>query len=99
MEYVQGRDLERLVTKEGPLPADDAARLIRQAAEGLCHAHRHDMLHGELKPRNLVVDGQGELKILGLGLRLLSLQGEASREEAPQALEAANFQAPEHWNF
>ncbi|HSQ56735.1 MAG TPA: serine/threonine-protein kinase [Gemmata sp.] len=55
MEYVPGVDLLRLVRKGGPLPVSDAVYYIRQAAEGLQHAHERGLIHRDVKPSNLMV--------------------------------------------
>ena len=55
LEFVDGPNLETLVRERGPLPAADACELIRQAAIGLAHAHRHGMFHKNIKPVNILV--------------------------------------------
>jgi serine/threonine protein kinase len=72
MEYVQGRDLQSVVKENGPLDYDTAAEYIAQAAEGLQHAHESNLIHRDIKPANLLVDQTNVLKILDLGLALLS---------------------------
>jgi len=67
MEYVEGRDLKEIVKSDGPLEPQLAVDLIRQAADGLAHAHEHGMIHGAIKPANLVLSVEGELKILDMG--------------------------------
>ncbi len=60
MEYVDGIDLAEIVRQHGPLPIDEACRYIRQAAEGLQHAHERGMVHRDIKPQNLMLQrGQG----------------------------------------
>jgi serine/threonine protein kinase len=68
MEFVEGRDLQRLVDEEGFLPYSQAAEYTRQAAEGLAHAHEVNMVHRDIKPANLLVNSRGVVKILDLGL-------------------------------
>ncbi len=79
MEYVPGIDLLRLVRQQGPVPVLDAVYYIRQAAEGLQHAHERGLIHRDIKPSNLMVTpaplGAPELKgrlprvkILDMGL-------------------------------
>jgi len=68
MELVEGESLEERVSRGGPLPLIDAANFIRQAAEGLAHAHSAGIVHRDVKPGNLLVDGDGVVKILDLGL-------------------------------
>jgi serine/threonine protein kinase len=55
MEYVDGIDLGRLVTRVGPLPIDMACDFIRQAAVGLQHAFEQGLVHRDVKPSNLMV--------------------------------------------
>lgn len=72
MEHVEGQDLERLVQKSGKLAIAQAVDYARQAAEGLAHAHEHNVVHGDLRPANLVLDASGTLKILDIGQALLA---------------------------
>src|SRR5438876_1225251 len=55
MEYVEGADLAGLVRQRGPLPVAEACAYIRQAADGLQHAHEHGLVHRDIKPTNLMV--------------------------------------------
>ncbi|HUG92910.1 MAG TPA: DUF4019 domain-containing protein [Planctomycetaceae bacterium] len=59
MEFVDGTDLAEVVRRRGPLPAAEACDYIRQAALGLQHAHEQGMVHRDIKPQNLMVEGQG----------------------------------------
>lgn len=68
MEFVRGRDLQRIVADQGPLDYAIAAGYIRQAAEGLAYAHEHGLIHRDIKPANLLVDEKDVVKILDLGL-------------------------------
>lgn len=55
MEYVEGIDLEVLVTQAGPLGPAVAGDFVMQTAQGLQHAHERNLTHGDLKPANLLV--------------------------------------------
>ncbi|GIW80372.1 MAG: hypothetical protein KatS3mg105_2179 [Gemmatales bacterium] len=55
MEYVEGKDLGRIVAESGPLNIDEACDYIRQAALGLQHAHERGLVHRDIKPSNLLV--------------------------------------------
>jgi len=57
MEYLDGVDLSSLVRKRGPLPVADACELVRQAANGLQHAHENGFVHRDIKPANLMLCG------------------------------------------
>jgi formylglycine-generating enzyme required for sulfatase activity/serine/threonine protein kinase len=76
MEYIEGIDLHRLVKQQGPLPVEQACDYIRQAAVGLQHAFEKGMVHRDIKPQNLLRDGQGTIKILDMGLaRIAQAEG------------------------
>jgi hypothetical protein len=68
MEYVEGATLFQLVRSGGPYSVRQALRLIRQAAEGLAHAHLNLVIHRDVKPGNMMVGRDGHLKLLDLGL-------------------------------
>jgi serine/threonine protein kinase len=68
MEYVQGVNLQTHLQKKGPIPWKSAVGFIAQACRGLQHAHEREMVHRDIKPGNMLVDGKGTLKILDLGL-------------------------------
>lgn len=98
MEYVEGPDLRVLVERNGPLPPRDAADYIRQAAEGLGHAHQAGLVHRDMKPANLLVDAKGTVKVLDLGLaRFSDDEADASltKENDEKMLGTVDYLAPE----
>lgn len=68
MEYVEGSSLQELVEQKGQQDYADAAEYIRQAALGLEHAHQAGMVHRDIKPGNLLLDHNGVVRMLDLGL-------------------------------
>lgn len=68
MEYVEGQDLSAYVAKKGPLSIEQAMNCIMQAARGLAYAHSLGIVHRDIKPSNLLLDRQGTVKILDMGL-------------------------------
>jgi serine/threonine protein kinase len=68
MEYMAGGDLARWHKQHGCPPRDLAARWLREALEGLLYAHRRSVLHRDLKPHNLLLTGEGTLKVGDFGL-------------------------------
>src|SRR6266540_3709976 len=68
MEYVEGVNLARLVQAKGPLSVARTCGFLRQAALGLQYAHELGMVHRDIKPHNLMVTSQGQIKILDFGL-------------------------------
>jgi serine/threonine-protein kinase len=78
MEYVEGVDLARLMVQRQPLPVAEVCEYVRQAALGLQHAHEKGLVHRDVKPSNLIVTPQGQVKILDFGLaRLRHAEAEA----------------------
>src|SRR5262249_34233572 len=67
MELVDGGGLAAKLAA-GPLPARDAAELVRALAAALDYAHRHQVLHRDLKPANVLLAGDGTPKIADFGL-------------------------------
>ncbi|MBI5757121.1 MAG: serine/threonine protein kinase [Planctomycetales bacterium] len=72
MEFVDGDNLSHLVKTHGPLPVEWAVDCIVQAARGLAHAHTQGVIHRDIKPSNLMLDKQGNVKILDMGLARLN---------------------------
>jgi len=66
-ERVEGIDLSSLVRSQGPLTPADACELIRQAATGLQYVHDQQIVHGDVKPSNLMLSTGGVVKLLDLG--------------------------------
>jgi serine/threonine-protein kinase len=78
MEYVDGRDLQRMVNDDGVMDPVDAADFIGQAALGLQHAHQAGLIHRDVKPANCLVDKKRTLKLLDLGLAKFSTEDRPS---------------------
>src|SRR6478672_10118990 len=78
MEYVEGRDLEAIVSAEGALDCAMAAEIIWQATAGLEHAHECGLVHRDIKPANLLIDVKGVVKILDMGLAKFTSESRAS---------------------
>lgn len=72
MEYVDGQSLEKRVQKEGPLPINDVISYLRQSAKALRHAHQRNMVHCDIKPDNLLLNQDGQIKILDMGIAKLN---------------------------
>ena len=96
MEYVEGLDLQRMVDEDGPLDCRLAVEYIRQAAEGLDHAHQRNMIHCDIKPSNLLVNVQGVVKILDMGLaRLTHDERPETSDSQERVLGSVDYLAPE----
>ncbi|WP_339746084.1 serine/threonine-protein kinase [uncultured Rubinisphaera sp.] len=97
MEYVAGVDLAALVKKNGAMSVPEAMNCILQAARGLDYAHREGVIHRDIKPQNLLLSREGQLKILDLGLARLDQDSmpEACLTETGSMMGTVDFMAPE----
>jgi serine/threonine-protein kinase len=97
MDYVDGSDLQAIVSRKGPLDYTTAANYIRQAAEGLHYAHEVGLIHRDVKPANLLVDKEGVVKILDMGLARFADDSQASltKEYDQKMIGTVDYLAPE----
>ncbi|HEY2509647.1 MAG TPA: protein kinase [Polyangiaceae bacterium] len=79
MELVDGESLDRLVERDGPLPAAEALALCAEAADALAAAHEKGILHRDVKSGNLMRSRQGRVKVLDFGLAKRVAEGAPSR--------------------
>jgi serine/threonine-protein kinase len=76
MEYVSGEDLKTLLRRIGHLPARKALAFAEQVVEGLAEAHRLGVVHRDLKPQNIMIDREGNARIMDFGIaRALKTKG------------------------
>jgi len=76
MEYVAGEDLKSVIHRMGILTAGKAGFIARQVAEGLGQAHKLGVVHRDLKPHNIMIDKEGNAKIMDFGIaRSLEAKG------------------------
>ena len=73
MEYLTGESLKRqlLAPDFRGLPTLDAERIIESIAAALEFAHRNDIIHGDLKPGNIIITAKGEVKVIDFGIARL----------------------------
>ena len=93
MEYVEGESLETIVRRAGGLPTAICAEIIRQALEGLSHAHRKGILHRDIKPANLMLTPDGVVKLMDFGIARVI--GEQRITQANRVVGTLEYMAPE----
>ena len=74
MQFVDGRDLSTILKKQGKLPTDRLLRVFRQTAEGLKAAHDQGVIHRDLKPQNIMLDGSDRVYVTDFGMAKSSEQ-------------------------
>ena len=67
-EYVKGENLKALVQRVGPLPEEEAVRLALQIARALGFAHDNGLVHRDVKPQNVLLNGDGQAKVTDFGI-------------------------------
>lgn len=98
MDYVDGVNLHDLVRRIGPLPPEQAAHYIAQAALGLQEIASKGLIHRDLKPSNLLLDREGVIRILDLGLARFADEGDdaITRQYSSETVfGTADYLAPE----
>jgi serine/threonine protein kinase len=75
MEYVEGEDLKDFIRRAGHITTPKAVSIAQQICEGLSEAHRLGVIHRDLKPQNVMIDRDGNVRIMDFGLARFS-QGE-----------------------
>jgi tetratricopeptide (TPR) repeat protein/predicted Ser/Thr protein kinase len=68
MEYVSGEDLKSIIRMMGPMSAGKTLHIARQTSEGLAEAHRLGVYHRDLKPQNIMIDREGNVRIMDFGI-------------------------------
>jgi serine/threonine protein kinase len=91
MEHVAGSNLD-LFARSGPVPVEAAVRRVVEVCKGVEHAHANAIIHCDLKPANILMDGAGGIKVADFGLAR-SLDGPAPGESEVEG--TAPYMAPE----
>ncbi|WP_293056578.1 protein kinase [Mycobacterium sp.] len=68
MELIEGGTLRELLTERGPMPPHAVAAVLRPVLSGLAVAHRAGLVHRDVKPENIVISDDGDVKIADFGL-------------------------------
>ena len=94
MRYVPGRDLGRMVDADGPLPPEEAARLIAQVADGLDAVHAAGLVHRDVKPHNVIVGEEGDAYLADFGLAK-AMGATTGLTATGQVIGTVDYMAPE----
>jgi eukaryotic-like serine/threonine-protein kinase len=93
-EYVDGENLKALVVREAPLAERDAVRLVLQIARALAFAHQHGLVHRDVKPQNVLLPEDGEVKVTDFGIAR-SLDVEGGITQTGTVMGTSDYIAPE----
>src|ERR687884_1410549 len=92
MEYLEGRSLKELIVARGPAPVTVAVEYARQILSALRFAHRHGIVHRDIKPHNALVDAEGRVKVTDFGI---ARAGTSQMTEAGSVVGTAQYLSPE----
>ena len=92
MEYLRGTDLKSGIRKHGALDCTKVAQIGSQIAQALSVAHRHDIIHRDIKPQNIMVLRDGSVKVADFGIACLANSANTLTQEA---LGSVHYMSPE----
>ncbi|MFC1706700.1 protein kinase [Planctomycetota bacterium] len=94
-ELVEGGDLREVVEERGRIDEVEALRLVRSVLEALGHAHRHGLIHRDVKPANVLLTLRGVPKLADLGLVRGRGSGAAQFTDSGETLGTPSYLSPE----
>jgi eukaryotic-like serine/threonine-protein kinase len=92
MEFLDGRTLKELIVGRGAAPVNVAIEYARQILSALRFAHRHGIVHRDIKPHNVLVDGDGRVKVTDFGI---ARAGTSQMTETGSIVGTAQYLSPE----
>ncbi len=93
-EYVDGENLKQLIQRRGPAPVATALELAIQIAQALSFAHQHGLVHRDVKPQNVLLNGDGRAKVTDFGIAR-SMDVQQSVTHTGTVLGTSDYIAPE----
>lgn len=95
LEYVDGMSLEELLRQERYLPNDLALYIFREAARALKYAHDKGVVHRDVKPANLLISRNGEIKLVDFGIAASDEEEDQDLTQEGMTLGTPSYMAPE----
>ncbi len=96
MEYVDGRSVSEMIRTDGPLDPKRAAALAADVAAGLGYAHGKGVVHRDVKPGNILIAKDGEVKVADFGIAwAMASNGEENLTQAGSVMGTATYFSPE----
>ena len=96
MEFVDGESLGQKIERDGALSEDASIRLLAQVCQGLHRAHKHHLIHRDVKPDNIMITMDGNAKLTDLGL-VKDSENELNLTKTGRGLGTPHFMSPEQF--
>lgn len=93
MEMVKGQTLKKLIQQRGALDLDEALVIMKQIMSGLSEAHKHNIVHRDIKPQNILIKDDGSVKIADFGIA--RAQGATQLTQVDSVMGSVHYMAPE----
>ena len=68
MEYIKGKTLKQYINEFSPLSPARSVQIMKQLTSAIAHAHEHQIIHRDIKPQNILVDSEGNVKVTDFGI-------------------------------
>lgn len=93
MQYVEGETLKDLIRREAPLPLGQALHIMDQITSAIQHAHEQHIVHRDIKPQNILIDYEGQIKVTDFGIALA--MSSATITHTNSVMGSAHYFSPE----
>ena len=94
MELVEGKTLKEIIKQEGKLNWKDACKIAHQISQGLDHAHRNHIVHRDVKPQNIIVTSEMNVKVADFGIAKAA--SSATITISGDTMGSVHYFSPEH---
>jgi beta-lactam-binding protein with PASTA domain/predicted Ser/Thr protein kinase len=95
MEYVEGRTLKEVLVAEGRLTPRRACEIVADTCAALDFSHRHQIIHRDIKPGNVMLSSNGQVKVMDFGIARAMAAGQATMTQTSAVIGTAQYLSPE----
>ena len=95
MEYVNGTDVQKMISSQGKLPPEHALAITAHVCDALKYAHEHGVIHRDIKPANILINQEGAVKVADFGLAKAEEAGSSGLTKTGTAMGTPDYVAPE----
>ena len=95
MEYLEGQTLDEVMQRTKPLPETDALRIVSRVCDALDYLHKHEVIHRDLKPQNIMLCNDGSLRIMDFGIAKAATSKRITFGGFSPTLGTPDYMAPE----